>query len=344
MRSLLSRLAIAAMSFSLLSPITITQATASSSLVTCIKLQSGAERISRSDKCRIGQEAQANWEQAPSDSALSTEPTSKTITICSNKPSSTVSYRIIRSKCARHQVNTLYTRSASLASTPIIASAIARGYNSASLMLTEDQGANLDAPIAFYTVTTSKGESQDIYHWRELSLVINKLNPLTTYTFTVTATTADGRSSSSEASMPVTTPAYVAPSSSSVTVTAVTCANGGTCEVGDRGPGGGLIYYVDNVTGFSCGATYVTTGSPTGGLCHYLEVAPSGWNTGSDPQKTWAMPAYQSIDVSGVSNESSANNSISGVGLGYKNSVAIVSQGNDDTTAAGAARAYEPVV
>ena len=29
-----------------------------------------------------------------------------------------------------------------------------------------------------------------------------------------------------------------------------------------------------------------------------------------------------------------------GIGLGYKNSVAIVNQGNDNTTAAGAARAY----
>ena len=34
------------------------------------------------------------------------------------------------------------------------------------------------------------------------------------------------------------------------------------------------------------------------------------------------------------------NNNASGIGLGYKNSLAIVNQGNDTTTAAGAARAY----
>jgi hypothetical protein len=35
-----------------------------------------------------------------------------------------------------------------------------------------------------------------------------------------------------------------------------------------------------------------------------------------------------------------AYNNASGIGLGYKNSLAIVAQGNDTTTAAGAARAY----
>ena len=417
MRSLLSRLAIAAMSFSLLSPITITQATASSSLVTCIKLQSGAERISRSDKCRIGQEAQANWEQAPSDSALSTEPTGKTITICSNKPSSTVSYRIIRAKCARHQVSTLYTRSASLASTPIIASAIARGYNSASLMLTEDPGANLDAPIAFYTVTSSKGESQDIYSWQSLSLVINKLNPLTTYTFTVTATTADGRSSSSEASMPVTTPAYVAPSSAATptptstatplaapaftlsaiaetrtvntaatgftisstggtiasfainatpagmsfststgalsgtpntvagattyTVTATNASGSATqtfvltviaavvYTVGSTGPGGGTIFYVAT-TPFVCGPTRSAT-------CTYLEAAPSGWNVGADPTQRWANTTNQSTAVINATSPETAT--ATAIGWGYRNTRAIILQGNSDTATSAAALA-----
>jgi hypothetical protein len=111
--------------------------------------------------------------------------------------------------------------------------------------------------------------------------------------------------------------------------------------VGQTGPGGGLIYYVDNVTGFSCGATYTSTGSPTGDLCHYLEVAPSGWNSGADPTKIWAVAAQQSNDVSGLTNDvPSVYNNALGIGLGYKNSIAIVNQGNDLTTAAGSARAY----
>jgi hypothetical protein len=46
------------------------------------------------------------------------------------------------------------------------------------------------------------------------------------------------------------------------------------------------------------------------------------------------------VDVPSITNDSSAYNNASGIGLGYKNSLAIVAQGNDTTTAAGAARAY----
>jgi hypothetical protein len=114
--------------------------------------------------------------------------------------------------------------------------------------------------------------------------------------------------------------------------------------VGDLGPGGGFVYYV-NDAGFDCGATYSATGSPTGGKCKYLEVAPNGWNGVSDPAKVWAVSPNESADVSTIANESSANNSASGVGLGYKNSVAIVTQNglynaSSNNYAAGAARAY----
>ena len=114
-------------------------------------------------------------------------------------------------------------------------------------------------------------------------------------------------------------------------------------KVGDRGPGGGFIYYVDQ-SGFSCGATHSATGSPTGGKCRYLEVAPSGWKYSLDPTHIWAMPAYAGSAVVGITNESSSYFNALAIGLGYKNSLAIVSQngpwasGND--YAAGAARAY----
>jgi hypothetical protein len=114
-------------------------------------------------------------------------------------------------------------------------------------------------------------------------------------------------------------------------------------KVGDLGPGGGFVYYV-NDTGFDCGATYSATGSPTGGKCKYLEVAPSGWNTGSDPTKVWAVSAYRYADISTIANDSMPGyNTPLGVGLGYKNSLAIVAQNGAYPTndyAAGAARAY----
>jgi len=121
-----------------------------------------------------------------------------------------------------------------------------------------------------------------------------------------------------------------------------------TYAVGDPGPGGGIIYYVDNV-GFSCGESYSATGSPTGGLCKYLEVAPGGWNaTAETAGLIWAVAANQAADVSGIANDvsgieneiDSVYNNALGIGLGYKNSDLIVAQGNDTTTAAGAARAY----
>ena len=127
-----------------------------------------------------------------------------------------------------------------------------------------------------------------------------------------------------------------------------TSGGSGACQVGDIGPGGGIIYYY-NASGFHCGAGFTSTGSPTNGLCHYLEVAPNGWNTGADPLKPWAVLAFQNTTVVGITDESSPNNSSTGIGLGYKNSDLIVTQNgtynaSTNNYAAGAARAYAPTV
>jgi hypothetical protein len=112
-----------------------------------------------------------------------------------------------------------------------------------------------------------------------------------------------------------------------------------TGDLGDTGPGGGIIYYY-LAAGFSCGPDFTNTGSPTGGKCRWLEVAPS-W--AMDSWKIWAVVSLNSTNVSGITDEGSVtniNNALE-IGLGYKNSIAIVNQGNDTTTvAARAARAY----
>jgi hypothetical protein len=70
-----------------------------------------------------------------------------------------------------------------------------------------------------------------------------------------------------------------------------TCATGGSCAIGDIGPGGGYVFYIsgtaiDSATGISDGGTY-------------LEVAPKGWSTpGSEYQGQWAAAA---TSVSGTS-------------------------------------------
>ena len=116
--------------------------------------------------------------------------------------------------------------------------------------------------------------------------------------------------------------------------------------VGDTGPGGGkIIYYSES--GFNCGPEFSSTGSPTGGKCNYLEVAPTGWNNpaGSDTQTVWAIGDYAKQGILEINDDLIAYNNVLGVGLGYKNSELIVAQnGTYDSDinkyAAGEARAY----
>ena len=111
----------------------------------------------------------------------------------------------------------------------------------------------------------------------------------------------------------------------------VSCALGGTCVVGDTGPGGGKVFYV-SVGGFSCGITRTAT-------CHYLELAPLSWNSGTDPLRTWA----QSTPVDYTSTTLLLNQSI---GYGAQNTKAIIDQGNSNTATSAAAMAasYSVVV
>ena len=388
-----------------------------SQLVTCIDLQSEKERISKNGGCRVTHEAQAKWHLIQPDSPIATGSNSKTLTVCSNRESSPASYQIIRNKCARHQVATLYSRSTVLAAKPVIAQAVSYGHDSSQISLAQDPAVNPDAPIAYYTITSSKGDLKKIYSWREFNLVISGLQALTTYTFTITATTADGTSPVSAASIPVTTPAYVPPapsatsapalaapaftlSSAAETKTAGTAivgysinstAGGGTIAsfaispsapagmtfnsvtgilsgnpttarsatdytitatnntgtssqiftltvtamvytVGATGPGGGIVFYVAN-TPFSCGAAMTQ-------ICTYLEAAPSNWNSGSDPRRTWAQASpvnYQSTAIFNPTTPETA--SATAIGWGYRNTRAIILQGNSNAASSAAALA-----
>ena len=89
-------------------------------------------------------------------------------------------------------------------------------------------------------------------------------------------------------------------------------------EVGDRGPGGGIVYYV-SAAGFSCGPERATT-------CRYLEVAPSGWNGGSDPTNRWAQQTPVDYSLTTVASPNTAT--ATAIGWGYRNTRAIVAQGN----------------
>lgn len=114
----------------------------------------------------------------------------------------------------------------------------------------------------------------------------------------------------------------------------ISCLEGGICALGETGPGGGKVFYV-NLSGFNCGPTLAST-------CNYLEFAPASWNS-SDGYFNFSTAANKNTSVNpanGITADTNPNNTITGIGLGYINSNNIVAQGNDLTTAAGKARAY----
>jgi len=132
----------------------------------------------------------------------------------------------------------------------------------------------------------------------------------------------------------------------SLTAVTATCAEGGICKLGNIGPGGGFIAYV-STDGFDCGAAFTATGSPTGGKCHFLEVAPSNWGLEADGQESLVSKVgpIRYEELPSVPNEVSPDSSSSEIGRGYKNSVELVSattmRGGDPLQSqAGAARAY----
>ena len=321
---------------------TPSQASFPSTLTTCVDLTTLKERISKNGTCRTPQEAIAKWRLAPSDSSLSNSVNTKYLTICSNKASSSVTYQLIRSKCARHQQQNIYTRSAALPEKPVIIRVLSLSHESASLALATESATASDAPIAYYTIATSRGEVKKVYSWKDLTLFISGLSSSTSYTFTVSATNADGTSPFSATSLPVTTQAFIAPQPTSVQVSstppAPSCANGGVaCLVGDVGPGGGTVFYVATAP-FACGPTRSES-------CLYLEAAPARWNGGtSDPRRRWAKYPYSYAAVNNPSSPETAT--ATEIGWGYRNTHAIILQGNTEaaTSAAALADSYAPSV
>ncbi|MEI6552856.1 MAG: hypothetical protein WCN84_06505 [Actinomycetes bacterium] len=119
----------------------------------------------------------------------------------------------------------------------------------------------------------------------------------------------------------VTTPATaIAPPSSQ------TCAQGGTCVVGETGPGGGKVFYVAPTTFTQVGATagMCTTN------CKYLEAAPtSGSNAWTDSYYQWSGNLNTAIGTTGTE-----------IGTGYSNTLAIVTQSSTSDKAGTLTRAF----
>ena len=114
-----------------------------------------------------------------------------------------------------------------------------------------------------------------------------------------------------------------------------TCADGKRpCALGDPGPGGGFVTFVS--AGFNCGPTATAT-------CKYLEIAPSGWNGSDNEKAAWSSSAQRYTQIVGTGGMVSDNNtySVSSIGRGYLNTLAIIAKDNSTSIAAYRARAYQ---
>ena len=89
-------------------------------------------------------------------------------------------------------------------------------------------------------------------------------------------------------------------------VDAATCATGGTCIVGDTGPGGGIVYYVS-------ATNFTSTGSTCDTACKYLEYAPTDAWVGVVNASFACADAVEDLNAQG-----------SAIGTGYANTLAMV--------------------
>ncbi|NCV44829.1 MAG: DUF1566 domain-containing protein [Actinobacteria bacterium] len=87
------------------------------------------------------------------------------------------------------------------------------------------------------------------------------------------------------------------------TTVALTCAQGGTCVVGDTGPGGGIVFYVHD----DADDLFTSTGSDCGASCRYLEAATGDQSAGV----AWATTVTACYDdASASSNNNCRLNSV----------------------------------
>jgi hypothetical protein len=83
------------------------------------------------------------------------------------------------------------------------------------------------------------------------------------------------------------------------TTVALTCATGGTCVVGDTGPGGGIVFYVHS----DADNLFTSTGSDCGSSCKYLEAATADQSTSI----TWCSDTTTLIGTATAIGEGMAN-------------------------------------
>ena len=161
------------------------------------------------------------------------------------------------------------------------------------------------------TVTDSLGQSTFL----PISMNVTKADTLT---ITMSASATSIYSGAVPANAPkASISGLVGVDSATVDTTySIPCALGGSCKIGDLGPGGGYVFYISNTP------INAATGVSDGGI--YLESAPRNWNGDASSEAT---SSFSSV-LTSVAGTSSA------IGTGAENSRLLRSALGDSATAA----------
>jgi len=156
--------------------------------------------------------------------------------------------------------------------------------------------------------------------------------PTTTTSTTTTTTSTTTTSTTTTSTTTTVAPSTTTTAAPTTTRAPATCENGGVCAVGDRGPGGGIVFYVA-ASPFSSQAACAST-------CRYLEAAPPGWAWGQ--QSACSQAGTTSTDPVCVWSGNTSTNVTTGLGIGagFANTAAMIAQSSTLGRAATATRAY----
>jgi hypothetical protein len=160
-----------------------------------------------------------------------------------------------------------------------------------------------------FTARISRGNNYETATSTSTNVSLTKADTLTVFVNAITPVTYTGSPANVSPTVTVSGLALTnSVGSSPVTInyvgqgnTGPTCAQGGTCVVGDTGPGGGIVFYV--------APSLQSWG-------RYMEAAPANWSGGADNQASniskWceASPSIDSTKLTGL---------YLGTGLGYSN-------------------------
>ena len=111
-----------------------------------------------------------------------------------------------------------------------------------------------------------------------------------------------------------------------------------SCQVGDTGPGNGIVFYVATTP-------FIASGTTCNTACRYLEAAPNTWNGGStDPYLVWstrflgcygyldALANCESGSIYPSASAAASRTAAVAIGMGMANTTAIVARHGVDTS------------